>query len=229
MVGLGDWKEGNKVMTMRTKVCSTCGKHFSYKIGRGKDRKHCSKECRVKHQIKLREERFRTYSKCSTPGCNKTANRRKYNLCETCYFRMRRTGTTTKIERKPKYRYITGAGYIKLFIPGHPLADNQGTVFEHRKVLYDKLGDGIHQCQWCGAEISWDDIVVDHLNENKQDNSPDNLVASCNNCNRARGAMIPFIERMKTESFDLFIEVITKYKRHYDRKTATEDGGFGND
>ena len=55
------------------------------------------------------------------------------------------------------------------------------------------------------------DIVIDYLNENKQDNNINNLVISCNNCNRARGAILSFIERMKKESLSKFIECVKRY------------------
>jgi hypothetical protein len=211
-------------MNIRTKTCPICGKHFSYPIGKGTDRKHCSTDCREAHKKQLAKERLNTYPECKSEGCSNPANRVSTGLCETCYYRFRRTGSTDK--PKPKYRYKTGAGYIKIKIPDHPLADSHGNVFEHRKVMYEVYGPGDQSCYWCDDTVDWTTLVVDHLDENKQNNKPSNLVISCNNCNRARGAMLPFIDRLRPEVLDTFIDRVREY---YDnRKTVQEDGGFGN-
>lgn len=73
----------------------------------------------------------------------------------------------------------------------HPLADSDGCVTEHRKVLYDKIGSGPHLCYWgCGAVLSWGTIhgiCVDHLDGDTMNNDPGNLVPSCFLCNIMRG------------------------------------------
>jgi hypothetical protein len=66
----------------------------------------------------------------------------------------------------------------------------------HRQVLLATIGPGWHRCHWCNRPVSWDltypasiaGLVVDHLNEVKDDNRPENLVASCNPCNSGRSA-----------------------------------------
>jgi len=88
---------------------------------------------------------------------------------------------------------------------------------EHRKVMYDMLGPGPQTCFWCGVTLEWPEAVVDHLNEDKQDNRPENLVVACNNCNRARGAMLPFIERLRPEAVEVLVATI---RSHHDRKTG---------
>lgn len=71
----------------------------------------------------------------------------------------------------------------------HPLARN-GQLEEHRKVLYDKIGPGPHYCHWnCGKLLEWRDaneLISDHLNGDKLNNDPENLVPSCRSCNVAR-------------------------------------------
>jgi HNH endonuclease len=62
-------------------------------------------------------------------------------------------------------------------------------VYEHRYVLYERLGDGPQQCWWCGREVRWKkDLDVDHLDYDKSNNDPANLVPSCRACNIGRGA-----------------------------------------
>ena len=105
-------------------------------------------------------------------------------------------------------RYETSAGYVKVLRPGHPLADKQGHVYEHRLVAYDRLAGAMPACFWCGASLKWAETVVDHLNENKADNAPPNLVCSCNDCNRARGALVPFVRRMRADAIETFVRAM---------------------
>lgn len=73
----------------------------------------------------------------------------------------------------------------------HPLARKGGLLGEHRKVLYEKIGPGPHLCHWgCGKLLEWgglSGIVADHLDDDKLNNDPDNLVPSCSPCNCRRG------------------------------------------
>lgn len=81
------------------------------------------------------------------------------------------------------YRILTGQ-------QEHPLSLSDGTLAEHRKVLYDKIGPGSHPCHWCDWELAWggvDGICVDHLDTDRLNNNPENLVPSCHDCNKFRG------------------------------------------
>jgi hypothetical protein len=78
--------------------------------------------------------------------------------------------------------------------PSHPLAPPSGTVAECRLVLYDKIGPGTHPCHWCSAPLEWlpgagladGALLADHLDWDIHNNSPENLVPSCNHCNAHR-------------------------------------------
>lgn len=73
----------------------------------------------------------------------------------------------------------------------HPLARIGGLLGEHRKVLYEKIGPGPHYCHWgCGKLLDWGGsggIIADHLDGDKLNNAPGNLVPSCSPCNTGRG------------------------------------------
>lgn len=87
-------------------------------------------------------------------------------------------------------------GYRRLWDPGHPLAMKGGYIQEHRSVLYAKIGPGAHSCNWCDEAVSWAPpgirqdydgvLVVDHVDGERSNNDPANLVPSCTACNIKR-------------------------------------------
>lgn len=117
---------------------------------------------------------------------------------------------------------MTSAGYIKLLDRAHPLADSGGQVFEHRKVLYDVTRGQPQECAWCGTLLEWNDLVVDHLDENKVNNDVSNLVPACNGCNRARGAMLPFVADLTDTGYDLWLRQVERYRKHRKAPGAVE-------
>lgn len=91
---------------------------------------------------------------------------------------------------KGKGRSHSEVGYIRLHSQfGHPLAAGNGELLEHRKVLYEKIGPGEHKCYWCGRKLNWRrfSLIVDHLDGDVRNNSPENLEPSCITCNTRRG------------------------------------------
>lgn len=105
--------------------------------------------------------------------------KRSPEFVEAC--RQRQLGSGKGYYYDGDYRFLT-----KQYC--HPLANDEGMVAEHRKVLYDRIGPGPHPCHWgCGRELDWGGqggIQADHLNGIKDDNRPENLVQSCQSCNR---------------------------------------------
>lgn len=86
---------------------------------------------------------------------------------------------------------ISPGGYRQLYIPNHPLVPTVGMVMEHRAVLWSVLGPGTHPCHWCGRDLDWfatgsAKLIVDHLDTNRLNNHPTNLVPSCKSCNSSR-------------------------------------------
>lgn len=80
--------------------------------------------------------------------------------------------------------------YRRVKCVGHPLAQADGCQYEHRVVLFNKIGEGTHKCYWCSKELTWKGpgprLVVDHLNDDRWDNNENNLVPSCRTCNSHR-------------------------------------------
>jgi hypothetical protein len=187
--------------------CAVCDVSFEWDSAKkGRKQRFCSQHCARRRQL------TKDGPICVVPDCTRIAVTKK-QLCMACYHRQRRTGSLawTRPMGQPS---VTEKGYVTLWLPKHPLAKRKGgRVMEHRLVLYEKLGPGAHPCFWCGVVLEWKDIRVDHLNESKGDNYPDNLVASCNTCNRARGQFLPFLAALSDASFARFVETITAHRK----------------
>jgi hypothetical protein len=163
-----------------------------------------------------REKVFNEWSMCCVDGCDKPARSPGKNLmCEMHYYRKRRTGSVDIIKRsRAKNNY--SKDYIKLHEMNHPMScSKNGMIYEHRKVLFDKIGWGPHKCFWCGEDIDWMPgernkkgcLVVDHFNGNKRDNESANLIPSCHRCNAMRG----LFQRWVTEHGEDAMMLIRKW------------------
>ena len=128
---------------------------------------------------------------CIIDGCdNATAAR---GWCWKHYGRWRRHGDPFALKiAEPGTRSVTSSGYRIIDAPSHAMSLNSGIALKHRIVFYDTYGIGPHRCRWCGEGLAWlpprspGAMVVDHIDEDKLNNDPSNLAASCNTCNMNR-------------------------------------------
>ncbi len=122
--------------------------------------------------------------KCKVEGCEREAMYQKQRVCQKHYFRKMRNGTYDKQE--PKYRVGHTGGYIQVREPSHILANSRGYVYEHRYIYYEKVSKEITRCEMCGVSIGWGNAHIDHKDENRKNNNPENLRPLCSNCNTRR-------------------------------------------
>lgn len=142
---------------------------------------------------------------CAVDGCKQRCRSRNSRYCETHYYRKRR-GNDPTVDPIYGYRSVDKRGYVGLRKCTHPLSTKDGFLYEHRRVTYDTHGPNCPNCFWCGVRLTWAKAAVDHLNEIKDDNRSENLVVACNDCNRVRGMMIPFIRSLRPEALPMLVE-----------------------
>lgn len=127
---------------------------------------------------------------CEVVDCNRIKTYRSF--CQAHYRRIQIHGDVlASVPIMDGTQPITR--YRKITAHGHPLADSEGRVLQHRAVLYEAIGPGWHLCNWCDDPITWDvhhpgdyALTVDHLNHRRSDNRLENLVPACSPCNSVR-------------------------------------------
>lgn len=131
---------------------------------------------------------------CTVPDCSKPLRNKTATLCGMHYHRQYRHGSVDMVATTAGITASYGRRYRTIYVPGHPIADKGGKTYEHRFVLYEKIGAGPHPCHWCSVPLEWvakgepNCLTVDHLDNRGDNNDPSNLVPSCQPCNGARGS-----------------------------------------
>jgi hypothetical protein len=142
-----------------------------------------------------RQVRYGIDAVCIVPGCDRRPRRNW--LCEMHADRFDAYGDVGGAEQ---HKQPAGSGhqrpdgYIEIRMADHPLARSGGNALLHRVILFGEIGPGPHLCRWCGRDVDWmhgladGALVVDHVDHDRGNNDPSNLVASCHPCNSGRQA-----------------------------------------
>lgn len=177
--------------------CEYCGKEFQCSPKRYMTSKHhcCSKECAAKLRIKIATETDPDYLNCTCPICGTkfhlkpyAAEKDKAHTCSPeCLETLRRNymvgennhqyGLKGELNASWKGgRNITSWGYIKIYMPEHPFATQQGYIFEHRYIAEQYLLNEENSVEIDGKRYLNPDYVVHHIDENRQNNNVSNLM-----------------------------------------------------
>lgn len=139
------------------------------------------------------EKRVKNSSlECSVEQCSRNVKTKGYCAAHYLQSYHGRDLTTEIREKAPNGSGHLDNGYKYFTNHEHPLADKYGRVAEHRMVAYEKFGPGRQRCNWCYGEVIWNAqlqkywVVVDHLDFDRSNNDPTNLVISCHHCNWKR-------------------------------------------
>lgn len=153
---------------------------------KGRLPKYCSKTCKAAvARIRYAANELKP---CSIDGCTKNRNQQR-TVCNTHAMRLHRYGDYTDDRTRSGATWTHSHGYQVVSANGHPLAQNKGQIYVHRKTLWDAIGAGPHNCHWCSTEVEWmKTLEVDHLDSVTGNNDPSNLVPACHACNTRRGA-----------------------------------------
>jgi hypothetical protein len=133
--------------------------------------------------VELPTSQAENASSCIAPGCGREVWAR--SLCAAHYQRWRRWGNIADRKREAPVTFDED-GYVKW--KGRSV---------HRIVLFKQIGYGPHQCHWCGEHVNWTEgargsgtwtgvLTVDHVDHDRTNNRPSNLVPACHRCNTGR-------------------------------------------
>lgn len=193
------------------RFCLLCGSPCQRHGVTGRKPIYCGAGCRERYAEYARHVRNGGLGVCRAEGCDRLATRKGYALCEMHYYRMRRTGDLGARVRKASW--AKPEGYVVAWAEGHPLADKKGQAYQHRLVAHKTHGGKCPACHWCGNQTTWADCHVDHLNGDKGDNRPENLVVACATCNRVRGAAWPFLVGLTDRGLAHLLELLAEQRR----------------
>lgn len=173
-------------MSKIDKHCVICGDGFSVIPSRAKSAKTCGLVCRGKFIAKGYED-SRAKLNCKTcgkvfsvPKCHK--DRRSH--CSMKCADGHRNFTMPTGEKSWNWKggtTVHSGGYLYLTAAGHPCCNSNNYVFEHRLVMEAALREQSPGHPFLfehnGVEYLRTEISVHHINENRQSNSIENLLA----------------------------------------------------
>lgn len=187
------------------KRCEVCGQSFSVWPTRADTAKTCSQKCRGVLIAEMYKARRPTKAcvVCGTNfSCPPSHEKRKFCCSLACAHELSRRRVVATGEDHFNWKRgstVSGDGYLYLFVDGHPFATQGGYVLEHRLVVEEwmRAKDPDHHFLVAvdGVLFLRPDIDVHHRNEDKRDNSQDNLLACTKGAHRSIHSGKPPVER----------------------------------
>lgn len=187
--------QSGDVMSKVNKTCVICNKGFAVISSRAESAKTCGLECRGKLIAKKYED-DRSKLKCkacggafSVPTCHEA--RRSYCSMECAdAHRNDNMGRGSEANSWKGGRVKHSGGYIYIQSMGHPYATSRTLyVFEHRLVTEDRMRVESPGHKFLieigGVKYLRQEIQVHHVDEDRQNNAPSNLLACTAQAHRA--------------------------------------------
>lgn len=153
---------------------------------------------------------------CSVPECGKRSRTPRSAYCEMHYCRLYNYGSLHGGQiNAARGVYEKSNGYLEEMNVTHPMA-RRGKIYIHRRVFYDHNGPGPYRCHWCSRWVTWKTLKVDHKDDDRKNNDPENLLASCNSCNTHRGdaGKVEKRQRSPTITFNGKTRTVAQWARH---------------
>lgn len=138
--------------------------------------KFCSQQCSGKFKTKNAPGKTMNFKGiCENCGVEFKTYRSPSNMKKTKprFCSIKCIGESQKGKNNPAYnggRYFDSNGYVVLFMPDHPNCGAKKTVLEHRFIMECELGRYLEK-----------EECVHHIDGNKANNNPDNLMLFKNN------------------------------------------------
>lgn len=136
------------------------------------------------------QPRYRNHGLCSA---HKSEKHRLWRAANPESVRQHNTQYFAKHEGDT---YLHTSGYVQYLGFDHPACAPGGITPHHRLIMWDKVDGQSVPCAECGGTLRWDVpfsdpafLCVDHINEIKDDNRPENLDPVHNACNRKRAGL----------------------------------------
>lgn len=147
---------------------------------------------------------------CVVADCGKKSRSPRSTYCEMHYCRLYNHGSLDGgLRNAARGVHETSEGYLATKDLTHPAAGKGGHIYLHRKIFYDLHGAGPHRCHWCSKWVTWAKLKVDHKDENRKNNAPENLLPSCHACNAHRGDAGKVEKRHRSPTITLSGETLT--------------------
>lgn len=165
------------------KTCPQCGNEFT---PRRHNQRFCSQPCKWTFTNQNRTLKPNFNGDCIV--CGKSFSRYvepsklAAGLATNQYCSRPCKGKALSAENHPMWkggRIIEADGYVMIFCPDHPNANNKGYMFEHRLVMENQIGRYLLSHE-----------VVHHRDENRSNNDPLNLFLYDSNADHKRDDII---------------------------------------
>jgi len=169
------------------KLCAICGSGFVVPPARAISAKTCSLVCKGKLWTKQSLE-ARPEKPCEICGkmfaFPKSHTGRRHCCSPECANKSRAVSSVRTGVSNHNWKGGTcdhAGGYLYLHVDNHPFAKSHSYVFEHRLVMECWMRDAVPNHHFLveidGIKYLPPEIHVHHINENKRDNRPKNLLA----------------------------------------------------